>query len=380
MSFIITPAYDLDVDFPDGLDVGALLKQINDCTDIIVHCESVSEDDGDVVLTFSGPGPLSAAELEALDGTLTGVRPSPAEGVIGSHDGQPLAETQHFELDPVQHERTSEGMLLVSPLKSFEQPSLAFVSVDYAKKTTWWVDSERVTDETAVDSGDGLTWDLVGENLVNIYQLTDGEMANHFYTPTSYKVVVKRDGVDISSSQYGYEGGSVAAGKNYPYQVNYVTGQVIFDASQAGHTILVSYSKGLYGKFRLVAPTGYKLCLEHVELQFTIDHGAWTSPMEFVSIIGANEYVVGTYRGMRDILNKFNPGNVVPATGEFTKDLYQIPYNYPSGYTIVPPGTPITKLNTMHGLELRMKYPTIPLDPAKTEMSTATFYCFKKAL
>ena len=340
---------------------------------------------GDAIqVHFVGSSDIAQSDVDLIQGASY---PTPVGGLIAAHDATPAAEPAlTVQLDAAYHQKTPEGLFLVSPMKSFEIPSVAYCTPNYADKTTWWYESTRVTDEVATDSGDGKTWTLANgaDPLVCVYRLTDGDLTNHLYSPASYRVIVKRNGVDISADEYGYEGGSTASGKTYPYQVNYTTGAITFDVSQAGQSITASYSKGLYGRFRLTAPAGHKLCLEHVELQFTTEHGAWLSPMEFVAIFDGSptdtEVVVGVYRNMADILNKFNPGSLIPPAGEFTKSIYQLPYVYPSGYTIVPTGTAITKSNTMHGLELRMKYPTISFDPTLCEIATATFYCYKAAI
>jgi hypothetical protein len=125
--------------------------------------------------------------------------------------------------------------------------------------------------------------------------------------------------------------------------------------------------------------------VHHIELQFGVDHTAWANPMQFV--LGVNYAATGntdypakvfTYRRMADILNKANLGTEVPQCGELGAKSYQIPFDYISGFTMVPKGTtPDATKNTVNYLNLNMKY-DLPIPG--TALATASFYIFEEDL
>lgn len=374
--------------FPnDRVDIPSLVKEIQTSSEITIALNGTP-----VVTVISDVAHVTVPFKDSLTSQSPNQKPF-LDSVIAGHQGDPTSLLPKVDLDT---QKSPDGLLLISPTKSFQIPSHTVVSIDYSDTMTWWYGSTRVTGEGPGTSDDTVFTLSGSPELVNIYKLTAGEESRTGYDPNDYRVVVYRNGVNITydtetgvlKDEYGFEGGSTAAGKTYPYQVNYSSGTITFDAAQTGQSITVDYSKpASHGKFRLVSPPGKKLCLEHVELQFTSDHPTWPCPMQFVPIlngpeVGGVDYegAPSTYRGMYDILNIFNLGTGVPAGGGFAQGLYQIPMDYISGYTIYPTGENTSfASNTVNALELRMKYDGISLD-SSMEIATCSFYCLERDL
>ena len=280
---------------------------------------------------------------------------------------------------------TPDGILKSASFKSFEQPSFTLVSINYSDKCTWWHGSTRVIGESLNPDSFGTTYDLNNSDIIKIYSLTDGENPQGIYTPSDYKVIVYKNGAPIDK-EYGYENGSTAANTtgSHPdsYTIDYSSGSIHFDNDQRPASITVDYSHANTGVFRLETPANKKWRISHIELQFSVSIDEWPNPIQF--ILGANNQLTGfsdypaqirTYRGMHDIVNMANIGNTVPASGIFTADIYQIPFNYLSGFTIIPMGENITTTNTMNYMELKLKY-NLPL--SGSQISTASFYIFEE--
>lgn len=283
---------------------------------------------------------------------------------------------------------TPDGLQLITVHKSFVTPSVTLVSVDYSKTQTWWHGSDRVADEIVAISGAGSDeLQLANFPIINTWGFTEGDASvpGH-YDPADYSVVVKKNSAALVGLEHSYEVGGPASPGGDAYVVNYATGKVTFDASQAGHSFTVSYSKPNTGSFRLSPPAGFKYLVEHVELQFTVGH-TWNSPMVFGagwnnSATGNTDVVVKpyTYRRFSDILNKANLGTVVPPGGNLLQESYQIPFDYVSGYVVYPRGTDIPtseQENAMNFLDLGLKYPN-PI--TNCEVATASFYLIKKGV
>lgn len=287
--------------------------------------------------------------------------------------------------------KTPDGKPEFAPIKSFELTSLTVVSIDFARKKTWWFGSDRI-DEVDVSSsgGLGLIYNLQNSELIDIYSISEGVTAHDVYDPSLYRMMVTKDGNDITDKEYGYDtrlgihAPLPAANHSDAYKVDYENGIVTFDNDQSAHQIDISYSIPNAGNFQLTPPPDKKWRVNHIELQFSKNHTAWDSPMEFV--VGVNydltgntdvEAKVKTYRGMRDILNYANLGTEVPACGELTDSSYQIPFSYITGFTIVPRGVTPATGNTMNYMELRMKY-DLPIP--NCEIATASFYIIEEDL
>ena len=358
--------------FPnDQVDIPNLIKEIRAKPEITIALSG-----NPMVTVISDVAHVSIPFKDSLTSQSPNQKPF-LDAVVAAHTGEP---TQSVDLVQLSEAKTPEGIIEVVNRKSFELPSQTLVSIDYGNKRTWWMNSERHTDDLIAPEPDGKTYSLPDNDIINVYEITDGLTPTHMYDPEAYRVKVKKNGVDITHLEEGFEAGMPSIPDVDRYSVDYVNGTVVFVTNQSSHEIRISYSEPKKGMFRIESPPGKQYRLNHLELQFSAEHDPWPNPMEFV--VGMNnpamggvdiEAVVKTYRGMRDILNFANLGTAVPPAGEFSRELYQIPFNYISGFTIIPMGAVPTKPNTMNYMELRLKYDK-PL--TNIEVSSASFYMF----
>lgn len=382
-----------DTAFASGVAEDKLKDEINNNEIITTHCSDVRQSGTDYEIEFLAQP--DQAEKTELDGGLTQEEmEAPEEGsVLYLHDGTPY-ESLANEVTISNAKNSPEGNLIVVSDKSYQRKSSIIVSPNYADVHTWWHGSIRHSDVeiSAIGGTDGKQYQIPNltesSKLINIYKITEGENSFTGYSPDNYRVIVKKDDVDITEYEYGYEAGYDSSPGNDGYQIDYSTGIISFDNDKSTNTIEVSYSRSDKGTFRVLAPEGFKTYIHHIELQFTVPHNTWTNPMEFVGGInhagtGNQDYeaLVKRYRGMIDILNQANLGTEVPLCDTFTKNIYQVPFDYVSGYTILPIGTafdPVSTYNTVNYIELRMKY-DIPFD-SSMELASATFYCIQEPL
>lgn len=278
---------------------------------------------------------------------------------------------------------TNEGYQRVFVTKTFEQVSHTIASINFANRRTWWPGATR---HTASLSPVGSVVQLDSE-LVCVHEIPDGSSIVHYYTSSDYEVQVRVDGETLQNKEYGYESGMPANVDPMAYQVDYATGTLTFNSSLAGKSVEVDYSLPGPGYFKLCPPSGKLWRVHHIELQFSTSHTAWTNPMEFCgglahpAVAGGAE-ILGTkkkYRGMADILNFANLGTLVPACGELTSDVYQIPFSYLTGYSLYPAGYAFD-LSTPHAasfLRLCVKY-GLPFE--NCELASATFYVLEEPL
>lgn len=139
------------------------------------------------------------------------------------------------------------------------------VTHNFCDPTTWFSESTRVTDESAIDSGDGLTWNLANSNVID---LTHGKVHDEDNTVTAvghgYSVDVTVDAVPMTQREpFADSGGD--------YTVNYSAGTITFASDQSGSTVLVSYSYANGSAFHLRPNTGTRLDIEYAEVQFSLD-------------------------------------------------------------------------------------------------------------
>jgi len=136
---------------------------------------------------------------------------------------------------------------------------------NFCDSTTWYLTSTRIEDDPAVDSGDGLTWNLTHSNVID---MTHGkiwdENALAALVGHGYSVDVTVDAVaKTQRTPFAASGGD--------FTVDYTSGTITFDSSQAGSTVLVSYSYATTSSFKVIPKDGKVLDIEAVEAQFASD-------------------------------------------------------------------------------------------------------------
>lgn len=215
-----------------------------------------------------------------------------------------------------------------------------FMSVthDFCDKTTWYGDSGRITDEKATDSGDGLTWDLVNENIID---LTHGKVYAEDSLIEDRDVIVKADDVEMTPREpFSASGGD--------YEVDYSVGKIVFYSSQAGKTVLVTYSYATSSNYYLMPPAACVMDIEHGEAQFSSDF----------------EMTTGVQFQVQGYVIVFAP-DMAESNGGPLPD-----------YTLIPLLT--TKYKRIRNLidEAVGVYPTIPIIGGSSRGTTVTTYGF----
>jgi len=196
---------------------------------------------GGDVLTVTMKDSLSAGDETTLD------------GLVGAHAGTVTASTP----PPT----TLKGVPLVQP-DWREGTATDFITFNWCDKTTWYPSSTQVTDETLTDSGDGLTWNSANTSWICV---TCGKVSQEHRLHDPYKATVTVDAVEKTESSPGTT--------DADFQINYATGDVTFNVSQAGKTVKASYHYAGNSSFYVTPDAGKTLRLTAVEVQFSDDIG-----------------------------------------------------------------------------------------------------------
>lgn len=172
--------------------------------------------------------------------------------------------------------QTSRGIQKVQ-VEPREGTKLELFSQNFCDKRTWFKTSTRITDGYMTDSGDGLTFTLdVGPKV--IIDVGHGRISEGHKIRDTYVGKVYVDGVlktehhpdDVMSfDANGDEVFSYADGYG-DYGLDYLTGDVVFKASQAGKTVRIDYSEVVNSKWYIKPEAGKRIELISAELQFSV--------------------------------------------------------------------------------------------------------------
>lgn len=225
--------------------------------------------------------------------------------------------------------------------------SLTVNTHDFGDRTTWYQKSVQVLTETLTDSGDGLTFNSINANWVNM----DSKKLTY-----DYKVVPERDGtysdrstrrpvVVVNSVQLN----DISLPATPGYTVDYANGKIVFGASQSGKTVVVTYwhNNGIArcSEWILNPPSTMAYLLDYIEFQFSknisfstnIHVEAWAGAdvgtySDFNNTLydtgmGQNKSI---YRGANDFLNicTNRSSQIIPAFGGLTNDVFIFPFDY----------------------------------------------------
>lgn len=201
-----------------------------------------------------------------------------------------------------------------------------FITFNWCDKTSWYAASTRVTNEVLTDSGDGLTFTSANPYWVSV---TQGKISQEHRLVSAYGAVITVNDVAKIESSPGTTDGD--------YQINYDTGAITFNSSQAGNTVKATYSYVTTADFYIEPKSGTTIRLTAVEVQFSADVGL-TDSVRF-DIEGFVEYFAP------QMVDDVNPDYVT---------------TFPSG-TRIPLGSPRI-YKTMYDFiaEAQRAYPVIP--------------------
>jgi hypothetical protein len=268
--------YSVSTDIPSGkVDVASLETQIR-ASNIKTAVEAI-ERSGDVLsVTFKDA--LDATDKALLDGSSSQPpnHPCTPGSLLGNHTGEPVPDQGYTEKgNPIvgmENVQTDGVPRFVSAPRVVSEA--VYASHNYCDPTTWYSQSMRVANEAAADSGDGLTWNLAEALLID---LTHGKVFDEEGIsgdqqildpgdPHGYLITVRVDGSPVDArppfASDWSQGGD--------YYVDYVSGDVIFQATQAGKDVRVDYSYA-GGAQWILNPIGNALFIEKAEIQFSID-------------------------------------------------------------------------------------------------------------
>jgi len=270
---------------------------------IVIALEGLTT--GGDVLTVAMKDALSAGDETILD------------GLVAAHTGSVVA----MGAAPV----SSQGVPLVMT-EWREGTATDFISHNWCDKTTWYEESTEVTDEGLTDSGDGLVWNSANAFWVCV---VCGKIPQE-HRLQAYAAVIKVDSVEMTESPQGTT--------DEDYQINYVTGDVTFNATQAGKTVEATYHYAGSSAYHVIPDADKILRLTAVEVQFSDDIDLTTS-VRF---------------DIEGYVHSFVPGATVDdATPNYTT-------SFPTGFRI-PLGSPRIYQTMMDFIaEAQRSYPVIP--------------------
>jgi len=176
-----------------------------------------------------------------------------------------------------------------------EASRLDVISVNWCDKRTWYPKSTEVLDETLSDSGDGLTFNpATSRAWVDVMH---GRLTGEYALRAEYQPSVEVDSVAKTENPPGTTDGD--------YALDYLTGNVTFNASQAGKTVVVKHYHFVNGSEWIIAPADGKLVrVTQVEVQFS-ENIILTDSVKFQLYVGGNPYGQPTvYQTMYDYINE----------------------------------------------------------------------------
>ena len=254
---------------------------------------------------------------------------------------------------------------------------------NFADKTTWFGDSIRVVDGAATDDGDGLSWSLAHQNIIDTVhgkvfdedQYVRDQQADNPGDPHGFAVVVKVDSVEKTMhTPLEASGGD--------YEVDYLNGKIVFFSSQSGSTVEVSYSHENGSTFYITPDPGFNLDIEKAKAMWSdnfvmndsVRFEIWGYAGVFAPQLGYPfdtriPLAVTEYRTLTQLTSEaseYTP-NAVPATGGTVRGTQSARHATHFRY-----GT-IRRLISAAGIQLRVRTGSDRV--LGGEFATATFYC-----
>jgi len=266
--------------------------------------------------------------------------------IVENHSGLPLpTEAQSVAIDNMKINGVKQIMVdnsvKIGPIGG---GSITINSHDWGDRTTWYQKSVLVSNETLVDSGNGLTFTSINPWWINM----DSDKITY-----DYKMVPERDGThsDISLRRPIIKVNDIIVTN---YMVDYVNGKITFGSSQVGQTVTGTYYTNnnipRCSEWLLYAPTNWAYILDYVEIQFskninlstTVNIEIWGGGTQFGTVpdiyqdFNMDLYDMGfgqnrsLYRSAKDFLNicTNRSSQIIPAFAGLTQDVYIFPFDY----------------------------------------------------
>lgn len=258
---LTTYTYSMTNDFPGGKILPSNLVTEIAASSIVTALDHI-DTNGDVVsIVFKGA--LSQADKTTLDGDTT----APAGGLIAAHNHTPPIPQLGIQfmdasgaIKPPMFDPS--GRLFTTSMK----PTTAKdnrISFNWCDKTTWYEKSVQSTNETLSDSGNGLTFHSAHTFWIDLYHGKVWQEDNLIAVNSKWTVTVKSNGTTLVQDSPGTHDGD--------YSVNFATGDVVFNSTQAGNTITATYWYAGLGVFTIKPQANSKMTFTRVEVQFAED-------------------------------------------------------------------------------------------------------------
>lgn len=319
---------------------------------------------------------------------LTGGDQTILDGLVAAHSGAPLADTRTEDGKPIVAldtlQKNKAALVAIAPLEGSET---IYSTHNFCDKTTWYSESVRVTSEALTDAGAGTVWnsahtfwiDLTSGKVQDETGIIDEEAVR---TPGhhGWGVVVTSDAVELTMREPLEESGG-------DYWVDYEAGTIHFVSSQAGKTVLASYSYAGSSGWRLTAVPNRILQITDAEAQFSTSIVMTdtlvfqvTGPIEFFApqLMEANggpypddtriPLTTTTYKRFSQLVDEARGAYpVIPAIGGSARGTSDPIYGFPFLYG----ASRDLKASLQVELWIRLAHDR----PFEGERATATFYC-----
>lgn len=137
------------------------------------------------------------------------------------------------------------------------------ITFNWCDKTSWYPDAARIVDETPTEPENEAYYQLAHTYLIDTYHgKIFGEDFLKDANNNSYRVVVKVDGVTKTEQ-------NPHTGSGGDYTIDYVNGRITpLSWSRGTGAVTVTYNYAQTSKFWVKPPTGCKLVVNAVEVQF----------------------------------------------------------------------------------------------------------------
>lgn len=207
---------------------------------------------------------------------------------------------------------TSEKALKVAPTK-LEGASVLLVSHDWCDRTTWWTDSERVTNETLSTSDDTVFTSATGKT--NWIDLVSGKIAYEDNWADDYRVLVYVDDVLTTTG----------------FTINYAAGTITFGEAQTGKVVKATYSYENGSTWRITPDSGKILKMLGTTVKYA-ENVTLGAGQHFIFQLYAGDTPYGNptkYKTMKNFI-ECAVGDIrhVPAHGGLSQDVIELDFDY----------------------------------------------------
>jgi hypothetical protein len=231
-----TYTYSVEGDFPNNKVTSDRLTREIQASSITVALGHINTSSESCEIIFKAD--LAAAEKLVLD------------GLIAAHSGEKLP-------DPAM---TSDNIPFVAPVLAEGRRYNVFTP-NWCDKTTWYYDSEKVTDEILTTANQAGYAPAIARPWVDV---THGKIFGEISLRETYKPTIKVDDIVMQELNPDTHSGD--------YSIDYTNGNVIFETNQAeGAVVTATYYFPKSSLFVIKPESGKKLRIAEVEVQTTTD-------------------------------------------------------------------------------------------------------------